>query len=178
MAAAQATRESVGWRMMRWMRSVFSSPMRCQVRPPSRVLNSPSPTDTLLRGLPSPVPTQTTSGLLGSIAREPMDATGCSSNTGSQVMPPLTDFQTPPVAEPTQTRFGSFAHPSTTAMRPLMAAGPMARAFMPASREESMAAAAGPARSARPRAQAPAAGRRRDFCFISKTSTRIGRRQA
>src|SRR6266545_2600998 len=164
MAATHATRGSEGWRRMRLTRSVFSRPRRCQVFPPSSVLKTPSPTETLLRGLLSPVPTQTTSELLGSMARAPIDATGWSSKTGSQVRPPLTDFQTPPLAEPIQTRFGSLAHPSTTAIRPLIAAGPIARAFIPASRDGSTAARAGPARSARPRT-------RPSFSFMRDTST-------
>ena len=56
---------------------------------------------TLLRTLPSPVPTQTIAGLAWWIASAPIAATGWSSKTGFQVRPPLIDFQTPPVAAPT-----------------------------------------------------------------------------
>ena len=34
------------------------------------------------------------------MASAPIDATGWSSKTGFQVSPPLTDFQTPPAADP------------------------------------------------------------------------------
>ncbi|NIU63572.1 MAG: hypothetical protein GWN66_23920 [Pseudomonas stutzeri] len=57
--------------------------------------------DTLFRGLPSPVPTQTMSGLAWNTATAPMAWTGWSSKIGSKVRPPFTDFQTPPVAAPT-----------------------------------------------------------------------------
>jgi hypothetical protein len=59
------------------------------------------PTDTLLRGLPSPVPTQTTAGSAGETAMAPIEATFWSSNSDSQVRPPLTDLKMPPLAEPT-----------------------------------------------------------------------------
>jgi len=58
------------------MLRVPRSPTRCQVRPPSRLLKTPSPAFWLLRGLPSPVPTQMTSGLSWSMATEPMEWTG------------------------------------------------------------------------------------------------------
>src|SRR6185295_8317123 len=124
------------------MCSVFSSPIRFQVLPPSRVLNSPSPIETLLRGLPSPVPTQTTEEFVGSIATAPIEATGWSSKTGSQVRPALTDFQTPPVAEPTQITEGSRGSESIEAIRPLIAAGPIDRALRPARSAGSIAAPA------------------------------------
>jgi hypothetical protein len=57
--------------------------------------------ETLFLTLPSPEPTQTTSGLGWKIWTSPIEATGWSSNTGAQVRPPLTDFQTPPAAVPT-----------------------------------------------------------------------------
>ncbi|HEY2294565.1 MAG TPA: hypothetical protein VGM86_28020 [Thermoanaerobaculia bacterium] len=54
---------------------------------------------------PSPVPTQTISGLAWNTAMAPIDSAGWSSgfpsNRGSQVVPPLTVFQTPPAAPPT-----------------------------------------------------------------------------
>jgi len=60
----------------------------------------PLPTETLLRGLASPEPTQTTSGLGWKMETAPIEATGWSSKIGFQVSPPLVDFQTPPEAEP------------------------------------------------------------------------------
>ena len=54
----------------------------------------------LLRGLPSPVPTQTMSGLGWKIATAPTAATFSLSKTGFQVTPPLSDFHTPPVPTP------------------------------------------------------------------------------
>ena len=60
---------------------------------------SPNPT---LRWLPfSPVPTQSTSGLVGSSVRHPMEYDPWESNTGVQVMPAFTVFQTPPEATAT-----------------------------------------------------------------------------
>src|SRR5437870_8570629 len=62
----------------------------------------------------------------------PTDCTGCLSNTGLKVVPPLTDFHTPPLADPTYTvsRCPSCTA-STAAMRPLIAAEPMLRAPRP-----------------------------------------------
>ena len=61
----------------------------------------PSPIETLLRVHDSPVPTQTIFGFVGSMVTAPIDCTGCLSNTGLKVVPPLIDFQTPPLAAPT-----------------------------------------------------------------------------
>src|SRR5271165_754742 len=92
----------------------------------------PSPTDTLLRIHDSPVPTQTFFGLEGSIATAPIDCTSCRSNTGLNVVPPLIDFHTPPLAEPTNKVMRPFWFtPSTAAIRPLMVADPMLRAGKP-----------------------------------------------
>src|SRR5258708_27763748 len=92
----------------------------------------PSPTDTLFRTHDSPVPTHTILGLDRSIATAPTDCTGSRSNTGLKVVPPLTDFQTPPLAEPTNTfRRPSSVMASTAAMRPLMAPEPILRAGKP-----------------------------------------------
>src|SRR5438034_10627956 len=63
----------------------------------------PSPTETLLRVQASPVPTQIVLGDCGSTVIAPMDSTGSLSNTGLNVVPPLVDFQTPPLAAPTYT---------------------------------------------------------------------------
>src|SRR5687768_10632853 len=100
----------------------------------------PLPTDTLFRVLPSPVPTQTTSGFGWKTATAPIDATGWSSKSGSHVRPPLTDFQTPPEAAPTYTTSGSDSTAAIAATRPLIPAGPIDRAFIPAKRSGSTAA--------------------------------------
>src|SRR5690242_3902626 len=92
----------------------------------------PLPIETELRVHASPVPTQMLLGFEGSIAIEPIDCTGCLSNTGLNVMPPSLDFHTPPEAAPTNT---VVLPPSLiaaiAAMRPLMAAEPMLRAPRP-----------------------------------------------
>src|SRR3954465_4352325 len=66
------------------------------------------------------------------MAMAPIDCTGCLSKTGLKVVPPLTDFQTPPLAAPT---YKVMRLPSCTAstaeMRPLIAAEPMLRAPRP-----------------------------------------------
>jgi hypothetical protein len=54
-----------------------------------------------LRVQPSPVPTQTVRSFVGSIATAPIDCTGCLSKTGLKVVPPSSDFHTPPEAAPT-----------------------------------------------------------------------------
>src|SRR5215813_11866675 len=104
----------------------------------------PLPTDTLLRVQASPVPTQTFFTLDGSIAMAPIDCTGCSSNTGLKVVAPSVDFQTPPLAEPTNrvTLPESSLKPARAEIRPLMAAEPMLRAPRPDMVPESTAAAA------------------------------------
>jgi hypothetical protein len=55
----------------------------------------------LFLGFPSPVPTQTMSGWDWLMAMAPMPLTRWSSKIGVQVVPPLVDFHTPPVAAPT-----------------------------------------------------------------------------
>ena len=85
---------------MRPIRSELRSPQFAHVSPPSVDLYTPSPTDTLLRVHASPVPTQTVFAFFGSTVMAPIDCTGCLSNTGLYVVPPLTDFHTPPLAEP------------------------------------------------------------------------------
>src|SRR5450631_1629123 len=98
----------------------------------------PSPTETLLRTQDSPVPTQTTFEFVGSIATAPIDCTSGLSNTELNVVPPFTDFHTPPLAAPAKTvnRPWSWAA-STAAMRPLMTAEPMLRAGKPETDAES-----------------------------------------
>src|SRR5262249_50027998 len=92
----------------------------------------PSPMETELRIHDSPVPTQTTFGRVGSSAMDPIDCTGCLSKTGFKVVPPSSDFQTPPDAAPTKSVVvlpsGRAAMAET---RPLIVAEPMLRAPSP-----------------------------------------------
>src|SRR5439155_7196135 len=111
----------------------FSTPPWFQVSPPSVDLYIPVPIDTLLRVHDSPVPTQTFLSLVGSIVIAPMDCTNCSSKTGRYRVPPSSDFQTPPLAAPTNSVIfpeGSFV-PVIAEIRPLIAAEPMLRAPRP-----------------------------------------------
>src|SRR5437879_13051035 len=93
----------------------------------------PLPTETELRVHDSPVPTQMIFGLDGSIVIAPIDLTGCLSNTGLKVVPPSSDFHTPPDAEPTSSVIlPSFSwRPATAAIRPDMVAGAMLRTPRP-----------------------------------------------
>src|SRR6476646_150976 len=80
----------------------------------------------------SPVPTQTILWLEGSMVTAPMDCAGSPSNTGLNVVAPLMDFHTPPLADPPKTvilRFSSTA--SIAAMRPPMVADPIFLAVSP-----------------------------------------------
>src|ERR687888_2726803 len=93
----------------------------------------PSPIETLLRVHDSPVPTQTFFEFFGSSAIAPMDCTGCSSNTGRYRVPLSSDFQTPPLAAPTNSVIlpdGSRV-PAIAETRPLIVAEPMLRAPSP-----------------------------------------------
>src|SRR3954464_6503594 len=88
----------------------------------------PVPTETLLRVHASPVPTQTVFGLLGSMVTAPMDCVYLS-KTGLNVVPPFSDFQTPPEALPTYKVSRLFSITASMAeTRPLMTPGPMLRA--------------------------------------------------
>src|SRR5215475_2017791 len=89
--------------------------------------------DTLLRVQDSPVPTQMFWWLDGSIAMAPIDCTGWSSNTGLKVVAPSVDFQTPPLAAPTNKLIlpAASLKPASAEIRPLMAAEPMLRAPRP-----------------------------------------------
>src|SRR5438876_11059050 len=99
----------------------------------------PSPTETLLRVHDSPVPAHTTFGFFGSTVTAPIDWTGCLSKIGLYVVPPLTDFHTPPEAEPTYTvRRDPSRTASIAAMRPLIVAEPMLRAPRPEMVSESI----------------------------------------
>src|SRR4030095_1356398 len=100
--------------------------------------------DTLLRVHDSPVPTQTFLEFFGSSAIAPIDCTGCSSNIARYLVPLSSDFQTPPLAEPTKSVIlpvGSCT-PAMQEMRPLIAAEPMLRAPSPEMVEELKGASA------------------------------------
>ena len=75
-----------------------------EIRPEQGVLIE-TPDEVAALQVPDPervmVLTQTTLGLSGERARAPIACTCWSSKTGAQCMPPLVDFQTPPVAAPT-----------------------------------------------------------------------------
>src|SRR5919198_3743787 len=93
----------------------------------------PSPMDTLLRVHASPVPTQTFFEFFGSSAMAPIDCTGWSSNMGRYRVPLSSDFQTPPLADPTKRVIlpdGSWT-PAMHETRPLIAAEPILRAPSP-----------------------------------------------
>src|SRR5437762_2400517 len=89
--------------------------------------------DTLLRVHDSPVPTQTFFEFFGSSAIAPMDCTACSSNIGRYRVPLSSDFQTPPLAAPTNSVILSDGSctPAMQEMRPLIFAAPMLRAPRP-----------------------------------------------
>src|ERR1700722_1345592 len=123
---------SVGSIKILAMCSLSFRPTLIQFSPPSVDLYTPSPTDTLLRTHDSPVPTQTVFVLEGSIATAPIDCTSSRSNPGLYVVPPFTDFHTPPLADPTNTVIlPSCSTASRAAIRPLMVAEPMLRAGNP-----------------------------------------------
>src|SRR5258708_13455362 len=116
-----------GWMTMRPTCSLSRRPMFFHVLPPSLDLYTPSPHETLLRALASPVPTHTTSGSDLETATSPMEMVAWLSNTGVQVVPLFVVFHKPPDAAATYIELGL---PSTTAMaliRPPMFAGPIGR---------------------------------------------------
>src|ERR1700686_632564 len=77
-------------------------------------------------------------GDFGSVARAPMDCEVCLSNMGLKVVPPFTDFHTPPLAAPTYTVIRPFSLTAVSAaMRPLIVAEPMFRAPKPEIESES-----------------------------------------
>src|SRR6266404_3745942 len=104
---------------------VASSPIFFQVFPPSSDLYTPSPHDELCRLFGSPVPTHTIDGSEGAIAMSPIVDTLSLSNTGSQVVPLLVVFQTPPEATPAYTMLGLFSTTAKSSMRPPMFAVPI-----------------------------------------------------
>src|ERR1700692_2230431 len=94
--------------------------------------------ETLLRGQHSPLPAQTVFGAFGSMAMAPIDCAVCLSNMGLNVVPPFTDFHTPPLAAPTYTVIRPFSLTAVSAaMRPLIVADPMLRAPRPEIESES-----------------------------------------
>src|SRR6202166_766409 len=110
------------------MCSLSFRPTLLQFSPPSVDLYTPSPTETLFRVQASPEPTQTIFECEGSIATAPIDCTSSRSNTGLYVVPPFTDFHTPPLAAPTITVMRPFSSiASSAAMRPLIVAEPILR---------------------------------------------------
>src|ERR1700692_783425 len=114
------------------MCSLSFRPTLLQFSPPSVDLYTPSALETLFRVQPSPVPPQTIFECDGSMATAPIDCTSSRSNTGLYVVPPFTDFHTPPLAAPTNTVMRPFSSTaSSAAMRPLMVAEPMLRAGKP-----------------------------------------------
>src|SRR6266702_2807766 len=103
----------------------------------------PLPMEAEFRVQASPVPAQTIFSLDGSSAMAPMDCTGCLSKTGLKVVPPSSDFQTPPLAAPTKTIVFPFSfRAAIAAMRPLIVAEPMLRAPKPLRTPESKCGAA------------------------------------
>src|SRR5215831_5068400 len=87
----------------------------------------PSPQEELWRLFGSPLPTQTTEGSEGAMAMSPMVETPSLSKTGSQVVPLLVVFQTPPEAVPTYTVSGLLSTTAKSSMRPPITAGPISR---------------------------------------------------
>src|SRR6267378_4679531 len=142
--------------------------------------------ETLLRVHASPVPTQITFGFVGSMAIAPIDWTGCRSKTGLKVVPPLTDFHTPPLAVAAYTVSRAPSRTAASAaMRPLIAAEPMLRAPSPEIVSESTCTGAGccagrtRATAASSKASARAEGRGRPIRgFIIDRSSLVRRRCA
>src|SRR6516164_4420297 len=87
----------------------------------------PSPQDELCRLLGSPEPTHTMERSEGAIAMSPTVETPALSKTGSQVVPLLTVFQTPPEATPAKTMSGFDSTTAKSSMRPPITAGPSSR---------------------------------------------------
>src|SRR5687768_4092076 len=83
----------------------------------------------------SPLPTQTMSGFEGATATSPSEMLDAWSQTGAHVVPAFSVFHSPPVAEATyitrprrpRLRAAGPSGTATSAMRPLMTAGPSAR---------------------------------------------------
>src|SRR5437899_4060902 len=112
---------------MRPICRVASSPIFFQVFPPSSDSYAPSPQEELCRLFGSPVPTRTTAGSDGAMAMSPIVETLSLSNIGSQVVPLLVVFHTPPEAVPTYTMLGLLSTTAKSSMRPPIVAGPSSR---------------------------------------------------
>src|SRR5579871_893054 len=117
----------LGWTLMRPVWKVFLSPMFFQVLPPSVDLYTPSPYETELRGLFSPVPTQTMFRSEGATQTSPMETVFSRSNWCSKVMPLFTVLSSPPEAVATQYVLGSASKIERAIIRPPIAAGPIER---------------------------------------------------
>src|SRR5260221_6533937 len=109
------------------MVETFSRPIAFHVAPPSADRNTPRPHDDELRLLASPVPTQITCGFFCHNATAPIDATGCLSKIGFQVVPLLVVLNTPPVPKPTRNVEGLLSSTARLEIRPPMFAGPIER---------------------------------------------------
>src|SRR4029450_13772918 len=127
-AATPAVPGSVGCTTTRAIARLCARPTCVQVAPASVERYTPLPQAELLRSFASPVPTHTTFGSDGATATAPMEATGCFSNTASNVAPFVLVFTRPPVASPTKNVKGSCGSNATSDTRPPMSAGPMLRA--------------------------------------------------
>src|SRR5207237_7212013 len=91
-----------------------------------------------------------------------MDWTDCSSKIGRYRVPPSSDFQTPPLAAPTNNVIfpeGSFV-PAIAEMRPLIAAEPMLRAPRPEMVAELNGVSSAPELAAKQRATVSASAKR------------------
>src|SRR5207302_1910723 len=104
-----------------------ASPIAFQVVPPSPERNTPRPHEEELRLFASPLPTHTTCGFFCHTATAPIDATGCLSNTGFQVVPALVVLNTPPVPNPMKNVDGLLSTTPRLEIRPPMLAGPIER---------------------------------------------------
>src|SRR5256885_8598675 len=89
----------VGWTRTREICCVSARPRKVHVRPPSVVLNTPSPWETLPRIAYSPVPTYTTSGFDSLTPIAPIVPPKYLSLAGGPPWPPPLDFKTPPASE-------------------------------------------------------------------------------
>src|SRR6266480_5176161 len=97
---------------------VSARPRKVHVRPPSVVLKTPSPWETLPRIAYSPVPTYTTSGFDSLTPIAPIVPPKYLSLAGSHVWPPSLDLKTPPPVVPIQYSLGREPEPATATVRP------------------------------------------------------------
>ncbi len=100
-AATYTTSGFVGWITIRGIVWVSVSPICVQLSPASVDLYTPDPAIELRKMFASPVPIHTMSGLDGATVTSPIDVDAACSKTGSQVVPSLVVFQTPPEAPAT-----------------------------------------------------------------------------